>query len=365
MTKMQDLGRLGQAVWLDYIHRSLIQSGRLRSLVDQGLRGMTSNPSIFEQAINHSQDYDEQLHTLLATLDTPQPIYEALVVKDIQDAADVLRPVYDRTGGLDGYVSLEANPYLADDTGGTIQEIKRLRSWVNRPNVMYKIPATAAGIPAIEQLVGEGININITLMFSMDHYEKVSNAYLNGLEKLVADKQDIARVASVASFFVSRVDTKVDKRLADLKQPELQGKIAIANAKVVYARFTEILNSERWHRLNERGAQVQRPLWASTSTKNPAYSDVLYVDDLIGPQTVTTITPTTLDAFQDHGTVAVTIERDLETAKAQLRQVRELGIDLHEVGEELQREGVAQFIKGFDELMKGISAQKARIVRAS
>jgi transaldolase len=361
MTKLHELASIGQAIWLDYIRRSLITSGELQTLVDKGLRGMTSNPAIFDKAISESDDYDAQLHDLIEQHKSAQGMYEALVVKDIQDAADILRPVYEQTNGGDGYVSLEANPYLAHDTGGTEAEIRRLRDLVNRPNVMYKVPATAEGIPVVEHLTGEGTNINITLMFSMAHYESVANAYLAGLEKLTSSGGDLSRIASVASFFVSRVDKKVDKRLQELGETPLQGKIGIANAKNVYRRFTQIFDSERWLRLAEKGARVQRPLWASTSTKNPAYPDTLYVDNLIGPDTVNTLPPETLEAFLDHGTVARTIDRSLDEAQAQLQRLAALGINLHMIGEELQREGIDQFINRLDDLMQGIQKRRDRL----
>jgi transaldolase len=361
MTKLHELANVGQAIWLDYIRRSLITSGELQALVDKGLRGMTSNPAIFNKAISESHDYDDQLRELIAQHQSAQAMYEALVVKDIQDAADILRPVYDQTNGADGFISLEANPYLAYDTNGTMEEIRRLRSRVNRPNVMYKVPATRQGIPVIEQLTAEGININITLMFSMDHYEQVANAYLNGLEKFAASGGDISRIASVASFFVSRVDKKVDKRLQDLGNTALEGKIGIANAKNVYRRFKEVFGSERWQRLASKGGRVQRPLWASTSTKNPAYPDTLYVDNLIGPDTVNTLPPETLEAFLDHGTVARTVDRNVDEALAQLTQLAALGIDLIEVGDELQREGVDQFVNRLDDLMHAINKQREQL----
>jgi transaldolase len=363
MTKLHELAEIGQSVWLDHIDRNLITSGKLQELIDTGLRGMTSNPNIFNQAIAKSDAYDQQLQTLVAAGKSVEAIYEALVVQDIQNAADVLRPVYGQTDGLDGYVSLEANPHLAYDTQGTIDEVHHLRAAVDRPNVMYKVPATPEGVVAAEHLIGEGININITLMFSMNHYESVAHAYITGLEHFEAHGGDITQVASVASFFVSRVDVKVDDRLASMDDTDLQGQIAIANARLVYQRFREIFSHDNrwWMRLSERGARVQRPLWASTSTKNPDYPDTLYVDNLIGPDTVNTMPLETLAAFLDHGTVAQTINQDVDQALGQVLRLGQLGIDLDEVGEELQREGVDKFVEPFDALLETIRNQRERL----
>lgn len=358
MNKIQQLTELGQAVWLDYIRRSFITSGGLQALVDEGVRGVTSNPTIFDKAIAGSSDYDGALREQMG--DGPRPVAElvrALMVADIQMAADVLRPVYDQTAGADGYVSLEVNPALAADTETTMAEARRLFAAANRPNVFIKVPATPAGIPAIRALIAEGMNINITLMFSLAHYEAVTEAYLAGLERLVANGGDPGRVASVASFFVSRVDTKVDKRLEAMgggAGRELLGKIAIANSKVTYARFKEIFSGERWQRLAARGARIQRPLWASTSTKNPHYPDTLYVDSLIGPMTVNTMPQETYDAFMDHGRPVLTVEQGLDEAHAHLARLAELGIDLDEVTEELQVEGVAAFAKSFESLTDSV-----------
>jgi transaldolase/transaldolase/glucose-6-phosphate isomerase len=365
MTKLHELNKLGQSIWLDYIRRSLIESGELKQMIDDGLRGMTSNPAIFEKAIANSADYDVQLRELFKQGETDTvAVYEAVAIKDIQDAADLLRSVYDESKGVDGYVSLEANPHLAYDTQGTIDEIHRLRERVNRPNVMYKVPATSEGVEAIEQLINEGVNINITLMFSMKHYEDVANAYIKGLEKFAANGGDVSTVASVASFFISRVDVKLDPQVSEKGKPELAGKIGIANSKVVYQRFKELFGDARWQKLADKGARVQRPLWASTSTKNPDYPDLLYVDTLIGPHTVNTLPPETLEAFLDHGTVAQTVEAGLDEAKAQLAALEAIGIDLIEVGEELQNEGVDKFNKPFDSLIATINEQRKKLVEA-
>jgi transaldolase/glucose-6-phosphate isomerase len=373
MTVLDQLADLGQAVWLDFIRRSLITSGRLQELVDEGLRGMTSNPTIFDRAIGGSDDYDEKMRRLIYEGASVEEIYEALVMEDIQQAADTLRLVYDKTMGGDGYVSLEVSPHLAHDTEGTIAEARRLFAALDRPNVMIKVPATAAGLPAIETLVGEGINVNVTLIFSLDHYRAVAEAYMAGLEKRAEAGGDLSEVTSVASFFVSRIDTAVDHALDDLRAPAgapaadrdaLKGKIAIASAKVAYSQFREMVAGERWQRLAEQGARFQRPLWASTSTKNPAYPDTLYVDNLIGLDTVNTVPPDTLDAFRDHGRVALTLESGLDEAREQLARLAELGVDLEAITAKLQEDGVAAFARSFDSLMESIR-EKSEEMRGS
>ena len=363
MTKLHELAHLGQSIWLDFIRRSFITSGKMQELIDQGVRGVTSNPAIFEKAIAHSDDYDRQLQELVVAGKSVEDIYEALAMQDIASAADLFRPVYDESDGADGFVSLEVNPTLANNTMATLAEARRLYAALGRPNVMIKVPATPAGIPAIEQLISEGININVTLMFSMAHYEAVAEAYIAGLERLAARGGDVRKVGSVASFFVSRVDSKLDSKVQAAGAPELVGAIAIANTKLVYQRFKEIFSGERWQRLVDKGARVQRPLWASTSTKNPDFPDTLYVDTLIGAHTVNTLPPETLDAFLDHGVVAVTVEDDLDEARRQLARLAELGIDLHIAGEELQQEGVDKFVQPFEALLQTI-AQKCADIRA-
>jgi transaldolase/glucose-6-phosphate isomerase len=354
VTKLDDLAELGQAIWIDYIRRSFVTSDDLQTLIDEGLRGVTSNPTIFQKAIAGSTDYDDALRRLVAEGKEPQEIYEALVLEDIGRAADLLRPVYERTAGLDGYVSLEARPELAHDTQGTISEVRHLFSALNRPNVMIKVPATAEGIPAIETLVGEGISVNVTLMFSLSQYEAVAEAYVSGLEKLAVKGKNLKSVASVASFFVSRVDTAVDRSLDEIGEKELQGKIAIANAKAAYGLFREKFQGSRWQALPAQGTRVQRPLWASTSTKNLLYPDTLYVDSLIGPDTVNTLPLETLMAFVDHGVVAPTVEREMDTAEARLARLAELGISLDEITDRVLVEGVAAFAKSFDDLIESI-----------
>jgi transaldolase/glucose-6-phosphate isomerase len=361
MTKLRELADLGQTIWLDYIRRSFIDSGDLHALIDEGLRGITSNPTIFDKAIAGSTDYDQDIQHLSGEGRTVEEMYEELVLSDIGRAADLLRPVYDHTSGEDGYVSLEVDPNLAYDTEGTIGEARRLFGALSRPNVMIKVPATSEGIPAIEALIGEGINVNVTLMFSMDHYEVTAEAYIAGLEKLAATGGDPSRVSSVASFFVSRVDGAVDRALEEIGDDALQGKIAIANAKVVCARFREIFSGERWDQLAAQGARVQRPLWASTSTKNPTYPDTLYVDSLIGLDTVNTVPPATLSAFRDHGTVALTLEVGLEGARFQLCRLAELGVDLDVITQQLQDEGVTKFAQSFESLMASIANKRDRL----
>ncbi len=353
----------GQSVWLDYIRRNLITSGELKRLVEEGLGGLTSNPTIFDKAIAGSSDYDEQLQQLLAA-DPNMPslaLFDAIEIADIQAAADVLRPVYDKSGGADGFVSIEVSPGLAKDTAGSIAEARRLWNAVKRPNLMVKIPGTPEGIPAILTLIAESININITLMFSMAHYEAVANAYISGLERNFQPQ----RVASVASFFVSRVDTAVDKELEKIGTPEalaLRGTIAVANSKLVYQRFREIFSSERWKTLAKRGARVQRVLWASTGTKNPAYSDVLYVDSLIGPDTVNTLPPETLHAFRDHGKVHETVTEGVEEARAAVERLGKLGIDLNAITEKLQVDGVRSFAESMDQLLGSLEKKRSSIV---
>ena len=348
----------GQAVWLDFIERSLLVGGGLDSLVEgDGVRGVTSNPSIFQKAIEGSDAYDAVVDAVIRENPntTTTGLYEALAIEDIRAATDILRAVWETSSGGDGYVSLEVSPRLARDTEGTVVEARRLWRTVDRPNLMIKVPATAEGIPAIERLIGEGINVNATLMFSLADYEAVAHAYLRGLEACA----EPAGVASVASFFVSRVDTKVDKELEAIGTEDalaLRGKAAVANAKLAYRRFEEIFRGEAFAPLAVRGARVQRPLWASTGTKNPAYSDVLYVDELIGPETVNTLPVATMDAFRDHGCVRATLREDLAAAEATFAGLAALGVDLDAVTAELQVEGVAAFAASFEQLLAALDA---------
>jgi transaldolase/glucose-6-phosphate isomerase len=361
MSKLHELNKLGQSIWLDDIRRAYFSTGELTRLVGLGLRGLTSNPTIFEKAIAGSADYDVRLRELVRQSKSVTEIYEALAIGDIRDAADALRPVYDQSGGTDGFVSLEVSPTLAHDSQGTAADASRLFKLVDRPNLMIKIPATPEGFPAIESAISNGINVNVTLIFSVSQYDGVVEAFMSGLEKLAAAGGDVKRLGSVASFFVSRVDTALDKQLEALGERELQGKIAVANAQVAYARFQELFSSPRWEKLARLGAHVQRPLWASTGTKNPAYSDTLYVDDLIGPHTVNTLPPATLQAVLDHGRVERTIDRDPKAAFARLARLAELGIDLAAVTQKLQDDGVAAFAKSFESLMESIGRKRENI----
>ncbi len=371
MTRIHELAELGQSMWLDYIRRAFIESGEMADLIEAGIHGVTSNPAIFEKAIAGSADYDPALKKVAALGGAVEgkdvtEIYETLAIEDIRRAADLLRPVYERGQGFDGFVSLEVNPELAHNTAGTIDEARRLFAALDRPNVMIKVPATAAGIPAIEALIGDGINVNVTLMFSLAHYDAVAGAYLQGLERLAKDGGDLTRVASVASFFLSRIDSAVDAKLKALgtgQARDLLGVIAIANAKITYQRFLETFNGPRWERLVARGARVQRVLWASTSTKDPSYPDTMYVDNLIGPDTVNTVPPATLQAFMDHGTVAITITKGVAEAQRQLAALAGLGIDLDKVTGDLQEEGVDKFAKPFASLIDTIREKVARLAR--
>jgi transaldolase len=364
-TKLHDLAGVGQSVWLDYIHRTLIHSGGLRDYVDKGLRGVTSNPTIFADAITKSDVYDDQIHKLALDKKSPHEIYEELTVEDSRMAADILRPVFDESDGNDGLFSLEVNPHLAHDKTGTINEAFRLFKAVDRPNIMIKVPATEEGIFAFKELTEEGININVTLMFSLAQYDLVAEAFISALEKRVANVYNVKTISSVASLFVSRVDTKVDKMLDALDTPQarsLKGKIGIANAKMAYQRFKEFFQSERWEHLAEKRARVQRVLYGSTGTKNPDYSDVMYMDNLIGPNTINTAPPETLEAFLDHGTVALTLESNLDKARGQLEELAALGIDLDEVTHKLLMEGVEKFAQPYDALIEKITEKKADLI---
>lgn len=367
MSKLIELEKLGQSVWFDFIRRSLITSGELQALIDKGVRGITSNPAIFEKAIAGSNDYDEAIKELIKTGKSINEIYESLVIEDISMAADLLKNIYDSSNGLDGYVSLEVNPHLANETEKTIAEARRLFETLDRPNVMIKVPATAAGIPAITELIGAGVNVNVTLIFGLENYKAVAEAYLAGLEKLlpsgpsVKGGHPVNRVASVASFFVSRVDSAVDQALEEANIKELLGKIAIANSKIAYAEFKKIFNGPRWEKLKTIGAREQRVLWASTSAKNPAYPDTLYVDELIGPQTVNTLPPATVDNFIDHGKAAQTLTLGVDEARRQIEQLETLGIDLNSITQKLQEDGVIAFAKPFDALMQSL-AEKIQIL---
>jgi transaldolase len=364
MGKLNDLGSLGQAVWLDFVDRKFLEAGGLKKLVDEdGLTGVTSNPSIFEKAMGKGEAYDASLADYdranpgAATIDR----YEALAVEDIKAAADTLRPVYERMDAKDGYVSLEVSPYISADTDATIAEAAKLHAMVDKPNLMIKIPGTPAGVPAIAATIAAGISVNVTLLFSIDAYKAVALAYLDGLEKRVAEGKPIDRITSVASFFISRIDSAIDKKIDEMGSEDakaIRGKVAIANAKMAYQWYLELLESERWQALAAKGAMPQRLLWASTGTKDKAYPDTLYVDTLIGRDTVNTMPPATMDAFRDHGTAAETLTADIDGARHVLAEAERLGLDLDGVTARLVDEGVASFVKAFDDLIGAIAAKQ-------
>ncbi len=354
MTRIHELAEYGQSIWLDYIHRYAMEDGTIADRLASGVQGVTSNPSIFEKAIAGSQDYDKDIQRLSARGLGVENIYESLVVDDIRRAADMLQPAYEQTAGKDGYISLEVSPRLAHETDATVSEAKRLLDELSRPNVMIKIPATQEGIPAIRMSIAEGINVNVTLIFSIRQYEDVVDAHMAGLESRLRAGLPVSGIASVASFFISRVDTAVDDALKELSQPHLMGHAALDNARLAYARFEKFRTDDRWKKLEQAGASIQRPLWASTGTKNPKYSDTLYVDGLIGPGTVNTIPPATLDAFLDHGQISQTISQDLDGALKRMAELADVGIDLGEITNKLLRDGVASFAKAFDGLLNSI-----------
>ncbi|MFO7285518.1 MAG: transaldolase [Gammaproteobacteria bacterium] len=365
MTPLKQAAALGQSIWIDYLSRDLLQSGRLMRLVSEGVVGVTSNPTIFEQAISAGKGYDEQLRDVRARTSDPKEMFLELAVRDVTEACDQLREVYDagiaamrdaaRPRHVDGLVSIEVDPSFAYDTEATTAEAKRLHALIDRPNLLVKIPATKPGLPAIEDMIAAGHSINVTLIFSLQRYAEVAEAYIRGIERLVAAGGDPSRVVSVASFFVSRVDTETDRRLDELgAPPELKGKLAIANAKLAYRHYKQAFSSERWEYLASKGAMTQRCLWASTSTKNPAYSDVLYVEELIGPETVNTLPEKTILAFQDHGRASATLERGIDEAEALLERLSDVGIDYDDVTETLERQGVQAFADSFEKLLNGI-----------
>jgi len=372
---LKALADFGQSVWFDYIRRDLISTGELARLVkDDGLRGMTSNPAIFEKAIATSQDYTQDLQALAKRKDLDATgIYEHLAIEDIQDALAVMRSVYDESKRRDGYVSLEVSPYLAHKTQETIEEARRLWKAVGRENVMIKVPGTPEGIPAIRQLISEGININVTLLFAQDVYERVAEAFIAGLEDMAKRGGDVSRVASVASFFISRIDTlidgKIDEKLKSASAPAdqaalkaLHGKVAIANGKLTYQSYKNIFSGPRWQALAARGAQTQRVLWASTGTKNPAYSDIYYVEELIGPDTVDTIPPATYDAFRDHGKPRASLEEAVDAARATMASLASVGISMKAATDQLTEDGVKLFADAFDKLLAAVKASAAKAV---
>jgi transaldolase len=365
-SRLHQLSELGQSVWIDFLSRQMLQSGKLERMMEEdAVVGVTSNPTIFQKAISEGDLYDEQIRALLDQLDDPKEIFWQLAEKDVGDACDLLRSVWDAGKGQDGYVSIEVDPNLAGDTEATIAEARRLHAQIDKPNLHVKIPATKEGLPAIEEMIASGKNINVTLIFSLERYSEVAEAYIRGLERLVESGGDPSKVASVASFFVSRVDTEADKRLDAIGgHDELKGKLAIANAKLAYEKYKQLFSGSRWEPLAAKGATKQRCLWASTSTKNPAYRDVMYVEELIGPETVNTMPEETIDAFQDHGEVAPTLEQGIDEAKRLFEQLAEAGVDYDDVTRVLEEEGVQKFADSFAELLDGIKAKRGELAAA-
>jgi transaldolase len=363
---LHELSEHGQSVWIDFLSRDMLRSGELeRMMREDAVVGVTSNPTIFQKAISAGDAYDGQLREVLRHERDSKEIFIQLASKDVGDALDLLRRVWDEGGGRDGYVSIEVDPNLAYDTEATLAEAKRLHELIDRPNLFVKIPATKEGLPAIEEMISRGRSINVTLTFSLGRYAEVAEAYVRGLERLVDAGGDPGTVASVASFFVSRVDTEADRRLDEIGgHDELKGQLAVANAKLAYQRYKEIFAGERWKRLAEKGASAQRCLWASTSTKNPEYRDVLYVEELIGPLTVNTMPEETIQAFQDHGRVAETLEQGLDEARRTFERLEEAGVDYDDVTQTLEREGVEKFADSFTELLEGIHAKSGELVTA-
>ena len=360
---LHELVSRGQSIWFDTLSRDLVHSGELKRMMDaDAVTGVTSNPTIFQKALASGSAYDEDMKKLLGQTDDPEQIFFSLALQDIRDACDVLKPAFDASGGVDGFVSMEVLPGLAYDTEGTFAQAQWISKEVERPNLYVKIPATMAGLPAIEDSIAHGTSINITLIFSLERYKAVVEAYLRGLERLIAGGGDPSKVASVASFFVSRVDTEADKRLEG--HPELQGKLAVANARLAYQHYLDTFKGPRWDYLEGKGATKQRCLWASTSTKNPAYRDVLYVEDLIGPETVNTMPEETIRAFQDHGEVALTLEQGIDEARQVFERVAEAGVDYDDVVVTLEREGVEKFADSFRELLDGVKAKRGELVSA-
>jgi transaldolase len=366
-TPLKQLSAHGQSVWIDYLSRSFVRDGDLEGLVRDGIVGVTSNPTIFQGAIAEGDAYDDQLREVLKSETEPKEVFLALAVQDIQDACDVLRPIWDQVGenARDGWVSLEVDPNLAHDTQGTIDEAKRLSELVDRPNLFVKIPATKEGLPAIEESIANGIPINVTLIFSLQRHREVAEAYVRGVQRCADSGGDLSRLASVASFFVSRVDTEADKRLDEIGgHDELKGTLAIANAKLAYATYQEVFAGEQWEALRAKGASAQRCLWASTSTKNPDYRDVIYVEELIGPDTVNTMPRETVEAFLDHGEVRESLTEDVDGARHTLDAFAAAGIEYDDVVETLEREGVEKFAKSFRQLFADVESKRDQMVAA-
>jgi transaldolase len=361
--RLKKLQETGQSVWVDSLSRDDIQNGNLQRMMEDGVLGVTSNPTIFQQAIAQSELYDEELQELAEKTDDAKEIFRRIAVRDIQDACDIFMPVYDQTEHKDGYVSLEVAPELAFDTEGTITRARLVWGMVDRPNLLVKIPATKEGLPAIEESIAAGISVNVTLIFSLERYRAVAQAYIRGLERLVEGGGDPSKVASVASFFVSRVDTETDRRLEEVGREHLKGRLAIDNAKIVYQEFKKIFSGPRWESLESRGATKQRPLWASTSTKTPEYKDTIYVDNLIGPETVNTMPLSTLKATMNHAEVRPTLDEGIEEARKLFEELKEASVDYDEVVEVLEKEGVQKFVDSYSELIEEIEHKSNRLAR--
>jgi transaldolase len=365
--KLREIEALGQAVWIDNLNRQLLDDGTLRDLIEQdGISGVTSNPTIFEKGMGHSDRYDDAFREIAADTSDTQEIFERLALADVRDAADLLRPIFDETEGRDGFVSFELPAALAFDAQGSIDNALRLKETIDRENVLIKVPGTAEGVEAFEELTARGVNVNVTLLFAVERYREIAEAYVRGLRKRVDAGESVERAASVASFFVSRVDTKVDAALEKLGREDLRGKAAVANARVAYAVFQEIFSGEEWERLAQAGAAVQRPLWASTSTKNPDYPDTLYVDELIGPDTVNTMPDATIEASRDHATPARTVDRDVEGAQALIDELKQIGVPFDEiVARELVDEGVASFAESYESLLSTLESKASELSAAA
>jgi transaldolase len=363
---LREIEALGQSIWIDNISRQLLEDGIMARLVEEdGISGVTSNPTIFEKAMGHSDRYDDAFREVIDETQDPQEIFERLAYRDIQDAADLLRPVFDRTDGADGYVSFEVPASVAFDARKTIEAAQRYKAEIDRPNVLIKVPGTGEGVEAFEELTALGINVNVTLLFAVERYEEIAEAFLKGLERRAEAGESIDKSASVASFFVSRVDSKVDKALEGTGHEDLKGKAAVANARIAYESFQRIFSGPRWEPLAAKGARVQRPLWASTSTKNPDYPDTLYVDELIGPDTVNTMPDQTIEASRDHATAKRTVDQDVEQAHELIKQVKAAGVDFDRiVQKELVDEGVKSFSDSYDSLIESIKNKTADLVHA-
>jgi transaldolase len=364
-SRLHQVSELGQSVWIDSLSRGWLKTGALARWMDEdALTGVTSNPTIFQKAMSEGEWYDDQLREVIKQEDDLKEVFLQLAIVDIEEACDLFRSVWDDGKGKDGYISMEVDPNLAYETNATIEEAARFHDWVERPNLYVKIPATEPGLPAIEEMIARGRNINVTLIFSLERHKEVAESYIRGLERLVEAGGDPAKVGSVASYFVSRVDTEADGRLDEVGHPELKGKLAVANAKLAYQNYKEIFSGERWEALAAKGATPQWCLWASTSTKNPEYRDVLYIEELIGSDTVNTMPRETIEAFQDHGVVALTLDKDLDEARRVFEQIAEVGVDYDDVTDTLEHEGVQKFIDSFTELMEGIASKRGQLAAA-